>query len=79
MESVISVYVMSTVWEGTDGCAKQYMCALAKYLITVLSYSYSIVLDRANSSPWHGKNVVDGINTKDKSYLKGEMKFIRKL
>ena len=28
---------MSKVWEDTDGCAKQYRCALAIYLVTLLS------------------------------------------
>ena len=43
-ESEILVSGMSTVWEDTDGCAKQYMCALATYLMTVLSSSYVIIL-----------------------------------
>ena len=29
---------MSTVWEDTNGCAKQYRCALDIYLINLLSY-----------------------------------------
>ena len=36
LESGIFVSGMSTVWEDTDGCSKEYMCALAIYLMTVL-------------------------------------------
>ena len=62
---------MSTVWEYTNGCAKQYMCALAIYLITVLSSSYGVIMDHAINAPGHGNNVVDGLNATDKHYLKG--------
>ena len=53
---------MSTVWEDTDGCAKQYMCALAICLMTVLSYSYGIIMDSEINSPGHGTNYVYGID-----------------
>ena len=61
---------MSKVREDTDGCAKQYMCALAIYLMTVLSSSYGIIMDREINAPGHGKNVVNGLNATDKLYLK---------
>ena len=63
---------ISTVWEYTNGCAKQYRSDLDIYLMTVLSSSYGIIMDRAINAPGHGKNVVDGINAKDKLYLKGK-------
>ena len=65
-ESGILVSGMSTVWEDTDGCAKKYMCALTIYLMTVLSSSYGIMMDRAVNAPCHGKNVVDGLNSMEK-------------
>ena len=46
---------MSKVWKDTDGCAKQYRCDLAIYLMSVLSYSYGIITDRAINSPGHRK------------------------
>ena len=61
---------MSTVWEDNDGCDKQYMCALVIYLMVVLSYSYSIIMDNSINEPGHGNNVVDGINATSKIYLK---------
>ena len=70
---------MSTVWEDTDGCAEQYRCDLAIYLLTVLSSSYDIIIDRAINVPGHGNNVVDVLNGIDKRYSKGKMELIGKL
>ena len=49
---------VSTVWEDTDGCANQYMCALDIYLMTVLSYSYGVIMDLANNAPGHGEKLL---------------------
>ena len=54
------------MWDQTDRCAKQYMCSIAYYLISYLSTSYQIVLDRAVYRPGHGKDVVDGFNAVQK-------------
>ena len=70
---------MPTVWEETNGCAKNYRCALAIYLISVLSSSYGIIMYCAINAPGRGKKVVDGLNTMNKSYLKGGMELIDKL
>ena len=78
-ELVILVSVMSTVWEDTDGCSKQYRCSLAIYLMTVLSYLYGIIMDRAMNSPRHGKSIVDGLNDNDKFYLREKMELLGKL
>ena len=53
---------MSTVWGDTYGCANQYRCDLSIYLITVLSSSYGIIMDRAINAPVHGKNFKDVLN-----------------
>ena len=63
LESGRLVSGKSTVWEYTDDCENQYMCALSIYLMTVLSSSYGVIMDRAINAPVHGKNVVDGLNT----------------
>ena len=62
---------MSTLWEDTNGCAKQYSCFLDIYLITVLSYSYGIIMYLEINAPVRGNNVVDEINATEKRYLKG--------
>ena len=58
-----------TIWENTDGCAEQYRCASALYLMSVISQTYSLIIDRGISVPGHGKEVVDGLNAVDKYYI----------
>ena len=58
-----------TIWENTDGCAEQYICASALYLMSVMSQTYSLIIDRGISAPRHGKEVVDGLNAVDKRYI----------
>ena len=60
---------MSKIWENTDGCDEQYRCASALYLMSVMSHCYSIIIDRGISAPGNGKEVVDGLNDVDKSYI----------
>ena len=57
------------MWDQTDGCAKQYICSIAYYLMSYLSKLYQIVLDRAVDTPGHEKDVVDGFNAVQKQYL----------
>ena len=49
---------MSTLWEDTNICVKEYSCALAIYLMNVLLSSYGIIMDHTIDAPVHGKNVV---------------------
>ena len=60
---------LSKIWENTDGYAEQYRCASALSLMSVMLQFYSIIIDRGISSPVHGKEVVDGLNAVDKSYI----------
>ena len=57
------------MWDQRDGCAKQYRCSIAYYMMSFLSKSYLIVLDRAIDTPGHGKDVVYGFNSVQKRYL----------
>ena len=50
------------IWGNTDGCAEQYICAYALYLMSVMSQTYFKIIDCGISAPGHGKEVVDGIN-----------------
>ena len=45
---------LSKIWENTDGCADQYICASSLYLMSFLSQCYSIIIDRGISAPGHG-------------------------
>jgi hypothetical protein len=60
----------STMYDDTDGCAKQYRCGNALYLLSVLSCKFKIVIDRAVGAPGHGKDLVDGLNATDKKFLR---------
>ena len=67
-KKVMTTY-FSTIWKNTDGCAEQYICASALYLMSVMFQCYSVTIDRGISAPRHGKEVVDGINAVDKCYI----------
>ena len=60
---------LSTIWENTGGCAEQYICATALYLMSVLSQRHSIIFDRGISAPGHDKDVVDSLNAIYKRYI----------
>ena len=60
---------LGTIWENTDGCAEQYICASALYLVSVLCQRHSIIFDRGISAPGNSKELVDGINYIDKHYM----------
>ena len=62
-----------TVWDDTDGCAKQYRCGTAFFLLSVLAGEFGIAIDRAIGAPGHGKDVVDALNATDKVYLRKMM------
>ena len=52
--------------KNTDRCAKQYRCASALYIMSVMSQCYSVIIYRGISAPGHGKEVLDGLNYVDK-------------
>eukprot|EP00957_Ditylum_brightwellii_P183226 13956607-Ditylum_brightwellii.AAC.1 len=58
----------TTMWQATEGCAKQYRCATAKYLLSLISVSFNIIIDRAVRAPGHRKDKVDGLNASDKAF-----------
>ena len=68
-EKNVSTTSLSTIWGNTDGCAKQYICASALYLISVMSQCCSVIIDRGISAPGHVKEVVGGLNDVDKHYI----------
>ena len=60
----------STVWLGTDGCKKRYLCALSIYLISALSDNNKIILYCYTGAPVHVNDVIDGLNNRHKYYSK---------
>ena len=55
---------------NTDGSRTQYQCTNALYFHSLLSFHYSIIIDRAAGAPGHGKASVNGLNVVDKQYFK---------
>ena len=47
---------------GIYGCDNKYICALAIYLMKIVSLTLKISIDRSIGAPGHGKYVVDGLN-----------------
>ena len=60
---------LSTIWENTYGCTKQYRCAYVLYIMSVMSPCYFIIIDQGISAPGNGKEVVDELNAIDKRYI----------
>ena len=54
-EQKVLTSTLSTLWENTDGCAEQYRCASALYIMSVLSQCFSIIFDQGISVSVHGK------------------------
>ena len=67
---------MSQESEDTDGFTNQYRCALAIYLMTVISFLYGIIMDGEMNERDNGNNEVDGINATVKRYAKEKTNFI---
>jgi hypothetical protein len=59
----------SVVYDHTDGCSSQYRSALALYLLTILSSTFGVPIDRLFHASSHGKNEVDGLNAVTKRFL----------
>jgi hypothetical protein len=57
------------MFDHTDGCAKQYWCDTALYLLALLSVNYSMLVYHAVGAPSHGKCEVDGGNAVEKRYV----------
>ena len=64
--------ILTTMWDHTGGCAHQYLCESAIYLLSCISLEYCIILYRAFGAPEHGKDFVYGLFSRDKLMLKLE-------
>ena len=50
------------IYDTTDGCNKQYRCANALWILSVLSFTYILIIDRCINAPGHDRRKIDGIN-----------------
>ena len=60
---------LSTIWENTDGCAEQYRCDSALYLMSVIYQCNSIIIDQGISAHGCVKEVVGGLNAVYNRYI----------
>ena len=54
---------VSTIWGNIYGCADQYICVTALYLLPIFAHAYNIIIKCAVGEPGHGKYVVEDLNT----------------
>ena len=55
--------------ENIDGCADNYICDKALYLLSISSQSNNIIIDRGISKPGHDREVANGLNATDKRFI----------
>ena len=60
---------VSTIWENKYVCADYYRYATDLCLLSILSQSYDIFIDRGIIALGHGREVVDGLNAKEKWFI----------
>ena len=49
------------------------MCTLSVYLVAIVALTFKVSIYRSVGEPVHGKYVVDGVNFRDKRYLRLNM------
>ena len=60
---------ISTIWGNKNGCADQFHCATALYLISIFAHTYNIIIDHVVGAPGHGREVAGGFNATEKRVL----------
>ena len=58
------------IYDTTDVCRKQYICANSMWLLSVLAFIYRLIMDRFINAQVRGRNKIDCITRSDKTYLK---------
>ena len=54
------------IYETTDRCFKQYKCTNEMWLLSVLVFTYRVIIDRCINYPINWRNKLYGINGSDK-------------
>ena len=52
---------LKELFGNTDGCAEQYKCGTALFMLWKLAKELNIVFDRAIGAGGHGKRIIDGL------------------
>ena len=62
-----------TMFDNTDWCSKQYLCTTEIELLLMIATELSVWINRAVAGPGHRKDLIDGLNSCNKHYLKQTM------
>ena len=57
------------ILDDSDGCAEQYRCATALYMLHKLAEEEDLVYDRAIDAEGHGKTDIDGLSGGNKNQM----------
>ena len=68
-DSMEGTEVRWKIIDDTDGCAVQYRCGTALWMLQKLSNEMNIVYDRGIDAEGHGKKLIDGLSGVDKNYI----------
>ena len=60
---------LSKIWENIYGCDEHYRSASILYLMSMLSQTSYVIIDRSISAPGHGIEIADVLKAIDKRFL----------
>ena len=60
--------------DNTDGCAEQYKCGTALFMLWKLAKERNIVFDRVIGAGGHGKRIIDGLGGDLKHFLEKNLR-----
>ena len=58
------------IYDTTYGCSKKYRCTNAMWILSVLEFTYIVIIDRCTNATDNGRSKVEGVNGSDKTYFK---------
>ena len=67
MYEEISLIKDGILYDTTDECIEQYRYANSLWILSVLSFTYILIIDRCINAPGHDRRKIDGINWFDRS------------
>ena len=68
-ENETCFYDLVNIWEDTNVCEDQYICATALYLISILTLAHGIIINRWVGAPGNFEDVVDVLNATEKLFI----------
>ena len=63
------IYCLISIWENKYSCADHYGRDAEIQLLSILTQSFNVTIDRGISAPEHGREAVYGLNYTDKRFI----------